>query len=154
MQLQHCLSPWSLLENIKSKDSVILISQLKRASLKRNQQSTSWLLVGIEHWSCVGNIYLLSSFRQSKCQSYFAQLEVVVLYTRVGRKVHWLTLYLLLKNFFDHCDPSTATLMEEVCVLLEELSWKINLIWSYSMRVSWSAYELFSYPLYSDYAKK
>ena len=48
-------------------------------------------------------------------------------------------------DLFDQWDPSTATLMEEVC----GLQWVIilrnkNLIWSHSMRISWSDLELFS----------
>ena len=46
-------------------------------------------------------------------------------------------------------DPSTETLMEQVCRLQRELCWKINLIWSHSMRQSCSAYELFTQPLYT-----
>ena len=48
----------------------------------------------------------------------------------------------------DQWDPSTATVMEEVCGAQRGLCWKINLIWSYSMKVSWSGYELFSKPLF------
>ena len=45
-------------------------------------------------------------------------------------------------NFFDQWDPSTATLMEIVCGSQGKLCWKINLIWSHSLRVSWSTYKL------------
>ena len=38
---------------------------------------------------------------------------------------------------------------KEECRPKKVLCWKINLIWSHSMRVSWSAYELFSWPLHS-----
>ena len=44
---------------------------------------------------------------------------------------------------FDQWDPSTATPMEGVC-RPQHPCWKINLIWSHSVRVSWSANELFS----------
>ena len=54
-------------------------------------------------------------------------------------------------KFFDQWDPSTLTLMEEMGGLYGKLFWKINLIWSHSMRVSWSAYELCSWPLYTSF---
>ena len=41
--------------------------------------------------------------------------------------------------------------MEEVYGSLGVLCGKLNLIWSYSMRVSWLAYELFSQPLYKPH---
>ena len=49
-------------------------------------------------------------------------------------------------DFFNKCDPSTATPIE-VCGTQEVLCWKINFIWSHSMRLYWSAYELFCWPL-------
>ena len=52
-------------------------------------------------------------------------------------------------DFFNQWDPSTATAMKEVCGLQSGLYWKINHIWSHSMRVSWLAYELFRQPLHS-----
>ena len=42
-------------------------------------------------------------------------------------------------DLFDEWDPSTTTLMEEVCRLQDWLHWKINLVWSYSVTVSWFA---------------
>ena len=50
--------------------------------------------------------------------------------------------------FFDQWDPRTSTPMEDMCGLQGWLCWKINLILSHFMRVSWSAYEPFSRPLY------
>ena len=50
--------------------------------------------------------------------------------------------------FFYQCDASTATPMEAVCYPRGGLVWKINLIWSHSMRISRSVYELFGWPLY------
>ena len=38
-------------------------------------------------------------------------------------------------DFFDQWNPSTATLIEEVCGSQWRLSRKINLIWSHSMRL-------------------
>ena len=46
-------------------------------------------------------------------------------------------------DFLDQQNPRIATLMEEICGTQCGLYQKINLIWSNSMRVSWSAYELF-----------
>ena len=46
-------------------------------------------------------------------------------------------------DFLDQWDPSIAAPIEEVCGAQGRLCWKINLIWSHSMRVSWSVYELF-----------
>ena len=71
-----------------------------------------------------------------------------VRHMRVGWKVHMMALYLLLSTFFYQWDPSTATLTEEVYGPQGGLCWKINLIWSHSMTVSRSAYELFSWSLY------
>ena len=48
---------------------------------------------------------------------------------------------------FYQWDPKTATPMEEMCRLQERLCWKINLIWSHFMRVSWAAYEFFQQTL-------
>ena len=71
-----------------------------------------------------------------------------LIYKARSWKVYRLMLYWLLMNFWDEkWDPNTATPME-VCMLLQgELCWKVNLIWSHSMRVSWWAYELCSWPL-------
>ena len=67
---------------------------------------------------------------------------------RVSWKVPMIMMsYLLLITFLDQWDPSTA-ILKEVCELYGRLCWKINLIWSHSMRVSWSIYELFSWPSY------
>ena len=44
--------------------------------------------------------------------------------------------------FFYQWDPSSVTSMEEYGELQERLCWKINLIWSSSMRGSWSTYRL------------
>ena len=49
-------------------------------------------------------------------------------------------------DFFQWCDPSTATLREEVCGPQEGLCWKINFILTHSMKVSRSAYECFTQP--------
>ena len=49
-------------------------------------------------------------------------------------------------GFLKQWDSSTATPMEEVCELQGGQFWKINFIWSYSMRVSQSANELFCRP--------
>ena len=67
-------------------------------------------------------------------------------HTRVGWKIHIMS-YLLLM-IFDQLDPSTATSMVKVCELQRHLCWKINLIWSHSIQVSCSAYELFYQPSY------
>ena len=48
-------------------------------------------------------------------------------------------------DFFDQLDPRTATPMEQVSGEKGELCWERNLIWSYSLRVSWSVYELSSW---------
>ena len=48
-------------------------------------------------------------------------------------------------EFFYQC---TATPTEKVWGLQGELDWKINLIWSHSMRVFWSVYELFNWLSY------
>ena len=61
---------------------------------------------------------------------------------RVSWKAYIMTLYLLLM-IFNQWDPGTATPIEEVCEPQDRLCRRINLIWSYFMRVSWSAYELF-----------
>ena len=45
----------------------------------------------------------------------------------------------------------SKTLTKEVCGLQEERSWKINLIWSRSMRIFWSVYELFSWCWYHNH---
>ena len=50
-------------------------------------------------------------------------------------------------DFFYQWDLSNATPIEEVCGPQKELCWKINVIWSHSMRVSQSAHELFSQSL-------
>ena len=67
--------------------------------------------------------------------------------TRVGWKVHRMTSYQLLMIFYQW-DPSTTILTEEMCGSQRGPCWKTDLIWSHSMRVSWSAYELFSQPSY------
>ena len=41
------------------------------------------------------------------------------------------------EDFFDRWNPSTATLMEEMCGTQEELCWKINLIRAHAMRLFW-----------------
>ena len=51
---------------------------------------------------------------------------------------------------FYQWDPSTTTPIKEVYGLQVGLCWKINLIWSHSMGVFWSAYELLSQPLYIE----
>ena len=53
-------------------------------------------------------------------------------------------------DFFDQQDPSTVTAMKEMNGLQggRGLYWKINPIESHSMRISWSAYELFGWPPY------
>ena len=55
---------------------------------------------------------------------------------------------------FVQWDPSTAILVEEVCGPQIGLCWKLNLIWSHSMRIFWSAYELFNQPSYSTHTHK
>ena len=45
-------------------------------------------------------------------------------------------------------DQNIATPMGEMCGLQEGLCWKIKLIWSHSIKVSWLAYKFFSRPLY------
>ena len=54
-----------------------------------------------------------------------------------------------INDFSDQWAPSTAAPMEKLCEPQEGLGWKINLIWSHSMWISWSAYELFSQPSYT-----
>ena len=65
------------------------------------------------------------------------------IHTRMGWKVHMMTLYLLL-----------ITLMTLYLLLISPMGQRhcndgiMNLIWSHSMGVSWLAYELFSRPSY------
>ena len=59
-----------------------------------------------------------------------------------------MTSYLLLRTFFDQ---TLHHQMEEVSRPQRGWCWTINLIWSYSMIVSWSAKELFSQPSYIEY---
>ena len=66
-------------------------------------------------------------------------------------KFHWLKSLLgdiisAVDYFLEQKDPSTATLMGEMCGLQRSLYLKIKFFWSYYMRVSWSTYELFSEP--------
>ena len=65
--------------------------------------------------------------------------------TKVDRKVYELKRSYddIINNlliYFYQWGSSTLTPMEEVCCLQGWLYWKINLIWSYSIRVPWSAY--------------
>ena len=57
---------------------------------------------------------------------------------------------LLLITFFYKWDSSTTTSMEQSCALQGEICWKINIIWSLSMSVSWSICELLSRPSYAN----
>ena len=43
-------------------------------------------------------------------------------------------------------EASTTTSIEVMCEWLNALCWKINLTWLHSMRISWSAYKIFSQP--------
>ena len=47
--------------------------------------------------------------------------------------------------FFDEWDENITTTKREVCGLQEVLCWKINFIWSHSMRIYCSAYTFFSW---------
>ena len=71
-------------------------------------------------------------------------------FTRMGWKVHSLfRLFILaVDNYFDPGDPGTAIPTEEVSVSPERLFNK-KLIWSNSLTVSWSAYELVNWLSYS-----
>ena len=71
----------------------------------------------------------------------------VHMYVRWGRlKVHGQKSFfgdvITAVNYWDQLDTNTVTLIMRK--LQGRLQWKINLIWSHSMRVSWLAYELFS----------
>ena len=63
----------------------------------------------------------------------------------IGWKVHTMMLYLLLMTFFTNGIQARQL---KVCGHEGGLCWKIILICSPSLKVSWSAYELFIRPLY------
>ena len=50
--------------------------------------------------------------------------------------------FLLLDQIFDQWDQHITVLLKEMYGLQGGLCWKVTLIWSYSMRVSGSVYEL------------
>ena len=59
----------------------------------------------------------------------------------IDQKVHMMTTYLLLMSFL--------SVRSKHCNIKKYWNyWKINLIWSHFMRVSWSAYGLFNWPSY------
>ena len=66
-----------------------------------------------------------------------------------GLKSSYADIISAIDDFFDKWDPSTVTLIKEMCGLHGGLCLKINLIQSHSMIVSYSAYELFRRPLYA-----
>ena len=57
-------------------------------------------------------------------------------------------------RFFYPWGPSNVTLTEEIWGPQGTLHWKIKLIRSHSMRVSWSGNNLFSWPSYTQGFKK
>ena len=63
--------------------------------------------------------------------------------TKVGWKIHMMISYPLLMTFLT---SRIQALQHHVCEPQGVICWKINLIWSHSMRVSWSASELFTQP--------
>ena len=65
-------------------------------------------------------------------------LLILEVYGEWGQKISYNDIISAVDDFFDERDPSTATLMEEVCGLQGRLCWKIN----FSGYISWEYYGL------------
>ena len=70
--------------------------------------------------------------------------QIKLHYMRVGQKVHIITSYLLVMNLWPMGSRQWHTDGRRMWICKGGWYWKINLIWLYFMRVSLSAYEIFS----------
>ena len=87
-----------------------------------------------------------------KCQQYWTNFAIVSNLQGGGVLISSYDEVISAVDFFDQRDPSTVISTEEMCGSQWALCWKINLIWSHSIRASLSAYELFSSPSYYTYS--